>query len=103
MMSRNGLDELKMEHKDKLISFPKVILDTLHEYKQKTGISASDYIRTSLIKQMILDELIWFKTKYIIQEVDKVTEKEVKTYIDDSDARQVNSFCDGDKCELPLT
>ena len=53
------------EEKNKLIAFPKVILDKLEEYKEKTGISASAYIRNALVRQMIVDKLIFFTTKYI--------------------------------------
>lgn len=100
MIWMNEKSVMKMEHKDKLISFPKVVLDTLEEYKRKTGISASDYIRRALIKQMILDQLIWFQTKYVILEKESNGEA---LHLKELEAHQANSFCDGDKCEIPLT
>jgi len=51
--------------KEKLISFPKIILDKLDEYKTKTGINSTDYIRHALVRQMVLDKLIYFTTEYI--------------------------------------
>lgn len=50
-----------VETKDKLISFPKVVLDKLNVYKEKTGINSSSYIRNALIRQMIRDDMIDLK------------------------------------------
>jgi len=81
--------------KDKLISFPEEILDVLDDYKKKTGIPATDFVRKAVVKQMIIEGLIFIKTRYIIE--DKI--KLVRVNI--SDAIESNKFCDGDKCELP--
>jgi hypothetical protein len=82
-----------MVNKDKLISFPEEILDVLEDYKQKTGIAATDYIRNALAKQMIIDKLIFFSTKYI--EVEK--EKQKKKTEQPIGAM----YCDGDgKCNV---
>lgn len=91
------MSELKL--KDKLIAFPVDVLDTLAEYKRKTGVSASNYIRNATIRKMIGDGLIWFKMNTVIIE----TEKNGKKLIDQTDAIESNKFCDGDgdKCELP--
>ncbi len=85
--------------KDKLISFPEEVLDVLDVYKKKTGIPATDYIRRAVVKQMIVEGLIFIQTRYIIVEQKRDNVK----VIDDSDAVNSNSFCDGDgdKCELP--
>jgi len=61
--------------KEKLIAFPKVILDKLDEYKLKTGISSTTYIRTALVKRMIVDKLIFFSTTYIKIEDDKIKDE----------------------------
>jgi len=84
--------------KDKLISFPEEVLDVLDEYKQKTGIPATDYIRLAVIKKMIEEKLIFIKTKYV--NVNKEKEDNSKK-ISTLDAIEANKFCDGDKCELP--
>ena len=52
----------KPETREKLMSFPKIILDELDKYKEMTGISSSAYIRIAVVKQMIWDKLIYFKT-----------------------------------------
>ena len=57
--------------KDKLIGFPKEILEALDEYKKKTGIAATDYIRTAVSRRMIVDGLISIKTKYITVEKER--------------------------------
>ena len=84
--------------KDKLIAFPKEILDVLDEYKTKTGIPATDYIRRAVVKQMIVEGMIYIKMKYI-EVVEERGDKGKKLNI--SDAIKANKFCDGDKCELP--
>ena len=85
--------------KDKLISFPEEILDVLDEYKQKTGIPATDYIRRAVVKQMIVEGMIFIKMKYI-EVVEEKGNKGKKVNI--SDAIEANKFCDGtEKCELP--
>lgn len=84
--------------KDKLISFPEEILNALDEYKQKTGIPATDYIRSCVCRKMIEDRLIWIKTKYITIEKEGDNGKKM----DVSDAVNANSFCDGDSCEIPV-
>lgn len=82
------------EIKNKQIGFPKFILDKLDEYKQETGINPTDYIRTALIRQMVVDKLIFFKTRYI--EIKKIHEEKSITPPEGA------KFCDGDKCELPI-
>ena len=92
------MSELKL--KDKLIAFPMDVLDTLAEYKKKTGVSASNYIRNATIRKMIADGLIWFKMKTVIVETVK-NGKRLK--IDETDAIESNKFCDSDgKCEMPV-
>jgi len=49
--------------KDKLISFPEEILDALEDYRKKTGIPATDYIRDAVCRKMIIDGLIMIKKK----------------------------------------
>ena len=91
------MSELKL--RDKLIAFPEDVLETLAEYKKKTGVSASNYVRNATIRRMIQDGLIWFRKKTIIVE----TEKNGKKLIDQTDAIESNKFCDSDgKCELPV-
>lgn len=53
--------KIKNKAKDKSISFPKQILDALEEYKKKTGISASDYIRNATCRKMIEEGIIKIK------------------------------------------
>lgn len=84
--------------KDKLISFPEEILNALDDYKKKTGIPATDYIRLAVIKKMIEEKLIWIKTKYITVEKERDNGGKLSTI----DAIESNKFCDGDKCELPV-
>ncbi len=91
------MSELKL--RDKLIAFPMDVLDTLAEYKIKTGVSASNYIRNATIRKMIADELIWFKMKTVIVETEKNGKK---LRIDQTDAIESHKFCDGDKCEVPV-
>lgn len=83
-----------MEMKDKLISFPKEVLDALEEYKKRTGIPASHYIRNATIRSMIVDGLIFFKTKYIYIE-DPGNGEKIKQAIPEE-----IKFCDGDKCMI---
>lgn len=66
-----------MVNKDKLISFPEEILKVLEDYKHKTGIPATDYIRRAVVKQMIIEGLIYIQRKYITVE----TENEEKSNI----------------------
>lgn len=54
--------------KDKLISFPTEILDALDDYRKSTGVPATDYIRTAVIRSMILDKLIVIKTKVVFMD-----------------------------------
>lgn len=57
--------------KNKLIGFPKILLECLEEYKKKTGISISSYIKEAVSRKMIADGLIHIKIKYINIEVKK--------------------------------
>jgi len=86
-----------MDMKDKLISFPEEILEVLEEYRQKTGIPATDYIRRAVLREMIADKLIFIKMKYITFETKNEEEKEP---VINMDAIESNKFCDGDKCEI---
>jgi len=83
-----------MANRDKLVSFPEEILDTLEQYKQKTGISANDYIRNCVCRKMIQDGLIMLRTRYI--DVDKDGNGNGKINI----PPQEILFCDGDKCQI---
>ena len=86
--------------KDKLISFPEEILGVLDEYKQKTGIPATDYIRDCVCRKMIEDRLIFIKTKYI--NVSKEREDNSgKLSTDELAQVEANKFCDGASCEIP--
>ena len=85
--------------RDKLIAFPEDVLDTLADYKKKTGVSASNYIRNAVIRRMIVDELIWFEKKTVIVEVESNGKKLGLTNVE---GNQANRFCDGDSCELPI-
>lgn len=82
----------ELEHKEKLISFPKFILDKLDEYKMKTGISSTSYIRNSLIKQMVLDKLIYFKIEYVITKQEKQINK--------NSIPESLKYCDSEHCEV---
>jgi len=84
--------------KDKLIGFPTEILDVLDDYKKRTGIPATDYIRKAVVKQMIIEGLIFIHMKYITVEAEKENSNKVSV----SDAIEANKFCDDDKCELPV-
>ena len=81
--------------KDKIISFPEEILDALQEYKEKTGIPATDYIRSCVCRKMIQDGLIMIRTKYIDVNKEKV-----------NNGKKVNAppqeilFCDSEKCQV---
>lgn len=44
--------------KNKLIGFPIEVLEALDEYRKKTGIAATDYIRDAVVRRMFMDELI---------------------------------------------
>ncbi|MEE9439750.1 MAG: ribbon-helix-helix domain-containing protein [Saprospiraceae bacterium] len=89
-----------MVNKDKLISFPEQILEKLEEYKQKTGIPATDYIRDCVARKMIGDGLIWINIKYVDVEVKRNGNKKKKP--DMTDAIESNKFCSADgKCEDP--
>lgn len=81
--------------KDKLISFPEEILDKLEEYRQKTGIPATDYIRDCVCRKMIIDGLIFIKTRYIFIE----KEENGKKLLPNTPPEEIK-FCDGDKCEI---
>ena len=87
---------LCMEMKNKLISFPKEVLDVLEDYKRKTGITASDYIRDATIRRMIVDGLIFFKIKYVDVNIDGNGQKKSK---DKSPPEEIK-YCDGDRCEI---
>jgi len=84
--------------KDKLVSFPEEILDILDEYKQKTGVPATDYIRLAVIKKMIEEKLIFIKVKYIT--IKKKGEDDIK--LSKVEASELNKFCDGESCEIPV-
>lgn len=86
------IEKEEFEHREKLISFPNFILDKLDEYKQKTGISSTAYIRLALIKAMVLDKLIYFKTKYII------TNQE--NQINKNSIPESLKYCDSEHCEV---
>lgn len=89
-----------MTNKDKLISFPVEILEKLEEYKQKTGIPATDYIRDCVARKMIGDGLIWIKIRYIDVEVERNSKDKKKPDI--TDAVEYNKFCSSDgKCDDP--
>lgn len=81
-----------MVNKEKLLSFPEEILDVLADYKKKTGIPATDYIRDCVCRRMIVDGLIVIKTRPIY-----MNGKEEKIEIMD----EALKYCDGDKCEMP--
>lgn len=85
--------------KDKLIAFPEEVLDTLADYKKKTGVSASNYIRNATIRRMITDGLIWFEMKTVV-----IKEKSdgKKLELTNIEGDQANRFCDGDSCEIPI-
>jgi len=83
--------------KDKLISFPEEILIVLDEYKKKTGIPATDYVRRAVVKQMIVEGLIFIQTKYIIIEKDFKDNGGKASMLE---AIEANKFCDGDSCEV---
>lgn len=83
--------------KDKLISFPKEILLVLDEYKKKTGIPATDYIRNCVCRKMIEEGLIYIEMKYIVQEK-KIENNGNKAST--LEAIEANKFCDGDSCEV---
>lgn len=89
--------ELKL--KDKLIKFPEVVLDTLADYKGKTGVSASNYIRNAVIRRMVIDGLIWFKMKTVVIEKESNGKK---LELSNIEGDQANRFCDGDSCEVPI-
>lgn len=72
---------------DKLITYPKELDEILKEYKEKTGISVTQYIRKALIKQMILDELIEFEKKTFVEENGALQPKGEK-------------YCDSASCEI---
>ena len=82
--------------RDKLVNFPEFILDKLEEYRHNTGISASSYIKHAVVKQMVLDKLIYFKTEYIT-----TINKEPETV--QNPIPEELKFCDGDKCEFDPT
>lgn len=83
------------------MSFPKEILEALDEYKQKTGIPATDYIRLAVIRKMIEEKLIFIQTKYI--NVNKEREDNGgKLSVDELAQIEANKFCDGESCELPI-
>ncbi|MHA1408742.1 MAG: hypothetical protein ACTSQY_00240 [Candidatus Odinarchaeia archaeon] len=86
-----------MELKEKLISFPKEVLDKLDEYKQKTGISSTSYIRAAVIRSMIVDGLIFFKTKYV--EVEKESNGK---YVGMDYLPEELKYCDGDSCSVSI-
>ncbi len=88
--------------KDKLISFPEEILGVLDEYKQKTGIPATDYIRDCVCRKMIEDKLIMIKMKYI--NVSKEREDNGgKVSAEELAQIEANKFCDVDgKCDARL-
>ena len=88
---------MEIEMKDKLISLPVEVLNVLASYKSKTGISATDYIRTATIRKMIVDGLIFFKTKYVTVEKESNGDK---LKLQTLDAIESNKFCDGDSCEI---
>lgn len=87
-----------LELRDKLIAFPEDVLEILADYKAKTGVSASNYIRNATIRRMIRDKLIWFK----MVTVDVKTEKNGKLVtMSNAEGDEANKFCDGDSCEIP--
>jgi hypothetical protein len=88
---------LKLKLRDKLIAFPEDVLDVLSDYKEKTGVSASNYIRNATIRRMIQDKLIWFSMKTI----DVETKSNGKKYsnLSDAEGNEANKYCDGDSCE----
>lgn len=89
-----------MTNKDKLISFPEEILEVLEEYKRKTGIPATDYIRNCVARKMIGDGLIWLNIRYI--DVDAKRKGKEKKKPDMTDAIESNKFCSADgKCDDP--
>lgn len=73
---------------DKLISYPKKIDEILKRYKDKTGVSVTQYIRKALIKQMILDGLIEFEKETFVEKEDGSLEAKGERY------------CDSASCEL---
>ena len=89
------MNELKL--RDKLVAFPEDVLDTLADYKKKTGVSASNYIRNATIRKMIVDKLIWFKMNTI--EVEKESNGK-KLNLSNAEGNIANSFCDGDSCDF---
>lgn len=90
---------MDLKLRDKLIAFPEEVLNTLADYKKKTGVSASNYIRNATIRRMIVDELIWFEKKIVVVEAESNGKKLELTNIEGD---QANRFCDGDSCEMPI-
>lgn len=82
--------------RSKSIDFPEVVLDALAEYKKTTGMSASDYIRNATCRRMITDKILKIKIKEV-----EILKEEDMIHIN-LDAINANSFCDGDKCEIPV-
>jgi len=83
-----------MANRDKLISFPEEILETLYDYKIKTGIPVSSYIRECVARKMIVDGLIVIKVRCISSEEKKERKKKISMV----EATESNKFCDGDSC-----
>ena len=83
--------------KDKLVSFPEEILIALENYRKKTGIPATDYIRNAVCRKMIEDKLIFIRTKYITIETKNEEHKTIPQA-----APQEILYCDSESCNIQM-
>lgn len=92
----------KMEKKKELtLRLPEDLFAVLKDFKEISGVSYTNQIYTAIVWfyfQKGLLDLNWIKEKHAKNGNNGNEKKEL--IIDESEADQLNRFCDGDSCEF---